>query len=284
MARIDIGNSLSDPKLAPGWKLSDDGFGLRTTTATYNADQDTAGFDFNRGEDFPVSGYEYLKLHKQTAVYNALGVMVQSCDYVGIDPETNGGEWTNPQVGSANGLTSDNITSHPNFFTLADGFFEVIAGTSYAQSDLGPVVSLVNPAGQKVSSKSWVGSNGACFERSTGGRFIGFVDPEYPSLFGKTQYLAPTTSFSGHVYVVQTSAKIEAFKTCIGKTSRDRNWGGQLMDIIPEYFGTVFQGPIYDQLLLSQVNFEDFGLLVKVSFEIRFSKEGWDNKVYISAA
>lgn len=279
MARIDIGNPLTEPKLTFGWKLSDDGFGLRTCQATYNVDI-ASGFDYVRGEAFPISEYSYLKLHKQTAVFSKLGIQQQNCEYVGIDPETNGGEYTNPQVGSANGLTSENITAHPNFFNMAPGYDEVIAGTTYTQSDLGPVVTLVNPAGQKVPSKSWIGDNGACFEREQGGRFIGFVDPAYPSLFGKTQYLATTTSFSGVVYMLNTSTYIQSFRNTLGKTSMTRNFAGQLMNIVPAYFGTSFEGTIGDQLLLSQVNFEDYASLVKVSFEIRYSKEGWDNKVY----
>lgn len=285
MARIDIGNSLTDPKLAPGWKLSDDGFGLRTCQAVYTVDQDS-GFDYIRGEAFPVSGYDYLKLHKQTATFNKLGIEVQLCDYVGIDPETNSGEYTNAQVGASNGLTTENITSHPNFFTYDPQFSDVIAGTSYTESDLGPSVTLVNSSGQKVPAKSCIGENGACFERQTGGRFIGFVDPQYATLYGKTNYLAPTTSFSGHVYVLNTSTKIAAFRDNLGKTSSTRDFNGQLMAVIPEYFGTTFISATYgfDQLLLSQVNFEDYASLVKVSFEIRYSNVGWDSKVYAPAS
>lgn len=282
MARIDIGNPLTETKLTFGWKVSDDGFGLRTCQAVYNLDNEQ-GMDYIRGEAFPVTGYDYLKLHRQTSVFGKGGIQVQTCDYVGIDPEVNGGEFTNPQVGSSNGLTSENLTSHPNFFSVADGFDVPIAGSPpYSPAPIGPVVSHMD-GGAKKPRQSFIGENGACFETPDGGRFIGFMDPEVPSLFGKTNYLSATTTFSGQVYVLKTSAKIAAFKTCLGKTSRTRNFEGQLMDIIPAYLGTTFQGPIYDQLLLSQVNFEDYAELVKVSFEIRFSKEGWDSKVYSHA-
>jgi hypothetical protein len=36
-------------------------------------------------------------------------------------------------------------------------------------------------------------------------------------------------------------------------------------------------GPVF---LLSQVNVEDFGIIYKVNYEIRYSKEGWSDKVY----
>jgi len=34
---------------------------------------------------------------------------------------------------------------------------------------------------------------------------------------------------------------------------------------------------------MTQVNLEDFGDLVKLSYEIRFSRDGWDDKVYLTA-
>lgn len=282
MARIDIGNDLTDPKLAPGWKVSDDGFGLRTCSATYNADKDS-GFDFIRGEAFPVTGYEYLKLHKQTSTFNAAGIQVQVCDYVGIDPEMNSGVYTNPQVTSANGLTSENISTNPNFFNPGgDGYGDVIANIAYAASTLGPVVSYMDGTTKK-SRNSFVGDHGACFETQDGGRFIGFVDPTYKHFFGKTNYLAPTTSFSGHFYTTQQT-DVQHMLRFLGTTSYDNDWAGTMPKIVPEYFGTSFHSSIedgeYDQLLLAQVNVEDFGSLYKISYEVRYSVQGWPDEVY----
>ena len=282
MARIDVGNNLVDPKLAPGWKVSDDGYGLRTCSATYNADKDS-GFDFIRGEAFPVTGYEYLKLHKQTSSFNSLGMQVQQCDYVGIDPETNGGEHTNPQITTANGLTSENISTNPNFFLPGgDGYGDVIANIAFASSPLGPVVPYMDGTVKK-SRNSFVGDHGACFESEDGGRFIGFVDPTYKHFFGKTNYLAPTSSFSGHFYTSQQS-DVQHMLAYLGTTSYDNDWSGTMPKIVPEYFGTSFHSSVadgeYDQLLLSQVNVEDFGLLYKVSYEVRYSVQGWPDEVY----
>ena len=282
MARIDIGNDLTDPKLAPGWKVSDDGFGLRTCSATYNADKDS-GFDFIRGEAFPVTGYEYLKLHKQTSTFNAAGIQVQVCDYVGIDPEMNSGVYTNPQVTSANGLTSENISTNPNFFNPGgDGYGDVIANIAYAASTLGPVVSYMDGTTKK-SRNSFVGDHGACFETQDGGRFIGFVDPTYKHFFGKTNYLAPTTSFSGHFYTTEQT-DVQHMLRFLGTTSYDNDWAGTMPKIVPEYFGTSFHSSIddgeYDQLLLAQVNVEDFGSLYKISYEVRYSVQGWPDEVY----
>jgi hypothetical protein len=282
MARIEIGNSLADPGLAAGWKVSDDGFGLRTCTATYNCDQ-SAGFDFNRGEDFPVLDYAYLKLHKQTSTFNSLGLQVQVCDYVGISPDVNEGLHTNPQVSTSNGLTSENISTNPNFFNPGgDGYGDVIANIAFAASSLGPVVSYMDGTAKK-SRQSFVGDHGACFETEDGGRFIGFVDPTFKHFFGKTNYLAPTTSFSGHFYT-KSDLDVKTMLGFLGTTSYDNDWAGTVPKIVPEYFGTTFHSSVedgeYDQLLLSKVNVEDYGSLYKVSYEVRYSIQGWPDEVY----
>jgi hypothetical protein len=282
MARIDIGNDLMEAKLAPGWKVSDDGFGLRTCTATYNADT-TGSFDFIRGEDFPVTGYEYLKLHKQTSSFNAAGIQVQTCDYVGVSPNVNEGVYTNPQVSTSNGLTSESISTNPNFFTPGgDGYGDVIADETFTSSTLGPVVSYMDGTAKK-SRNSFVGAHGACFETQDGGRFIGFVDPTYKHFFGKTNYLAPTTTFSGHFYTtLQTD--VQHMIRFLGTTSYDNDWASTMPKIVPVYFGTSFHSSVedgeYDQLLLSQVNVEDYGSLYKISYEVRYSIQGWPDEVY----
>lgn len=282
MARIDVGNDLSGYVVKPGWKISDDGYGLRTATIQFTTDV-TNGVDFVRGEACPISGYDYLHLHKQTSTMDALGVQIQSCDYVGIAPDVNEGNHTNPQVTTSNGLTSENISTNPNFFQAGgDGYGDIIAGTTFTQSPLGPVVPYIDGTVKK-SRQSFVGEHGACFETEEGGRFIGFVDPAFPHFYGKTNYLAPTTSFSGIFYTKQ-AIDVQTMIAYLGTTSYDNDWSGTLPKIVPEYFGTTFHSsPIngeYDQLLLTQVNVEDFGDLYKVSYEVRFSVVGWPDEVY----
>lgn len=282
MARIDIGNDLTDPTLTFNWKISDDGYGLRTCQATYNADN-SIGMDYFRGEAFPVPGYEYLKLHKQTSTFGAGGVQIQICDYVGIDPEVNSGVYTNPEVSTSNGLTSENISTNPNFFVAGgDGYGDVIAGDTFSASSLGPVVPYMDGTVKK-SRQSFVGEHGACFETESGGRFIGFVDPLYKHFYGKTNYLAPQTSFSGHFYTTQAT-DVQHMIRFLGTTSYDNDWAGTMPKIVPEYFGTSFHSSVedgeYDQLLLAQVNVQDFGLLYKISYEVRYSVQGWPDEVY----
>jgi len=296
MARIDVGNSLSAPLLTSGWKVSDDGYGLRTCQATYNVDN-TVGMDYNRGEDFPVAGYEYLKLHKQTSTFGAGGIQIQVCDYVGINPDVNEGLWTNPQVSSSNGLTSENITTNPNFFESGgDGYGPTIAGSagSFTQSPIGPLVEIKNTAdyvkvttGNTVAlvnkKQSYIGEHGACFESENGGRFIGFVDPAFKHFYGKTNYLAAQSSFSGCFYTTEDT-EVQNILSYLGTTSYDNDWAGVLPMIVPEYAGTSWHASAenggYDQLLLAQVNVEDFGALFKVNYEVRFSIQGWPDEVY----
>lgn len=272
--------------LQPGWKITDDGYGLQTLQATYYRDSKAEGGVF-RGQTFNAAGqgYEDFKLHKWAIYKEGLDFNKYVCDYVAINPGANDSEGvhTNPQVTQSNGLATENITGHPNFFVKATGYFEgPIAGTTYAESDFGPTV--VKPDGSK--GKSYIGANGACFERQTGGRFIGFVNPQYKDVYGKTNYLSPTTQFSGIMYFKNNSDYVREFRKMIGRSSNGRNWIGKLPNILPAYFGGdeefVAANGNY-QLLMTQVNYEDFGQLVKVSYEVRYSKEGWPQLVYPTA-
>jgi hypothetical protein len=218
-------------------------------------------------------------------------------DYIGIDPDVNEGVYTNPEVGASNGLTSENITANPNFFTDGgDGYDGVIAGAagSYTQSPIGPLVEIKSVSDYitvitgstivKVNKKqSYVGLNGACFEEANGGRFIGFVDPQYKHFYGKTNYLAPQSSFSGHFYTTEAS-EVQNMRDYLGTTSRDNDWSSVLPKIIPDYAGTSWvssaENGAFNQLLLSQVNVQDYGLLYKVNYEVRYSVVGWHDKVY----
>jgi hypothetical protein len=47
--------------------------------------------------------------------------------------------------------------------------------------------------------------------------------------------------------------------------------------------GTAFEIGGKKQLLLAQVSFEDFGLLYKVQYELRFNREGYVASVYAAA-
>jgi len=284
MARIDKGNALTTPVLQPGWKLSDDGFGLHTISAVYKYDL-SLGFNWTRGESFTVGDYNYCKLHKVSLSFDALGVITATAEYVGINPEINGGTFTNPQMTTAGGLTTEKLET--NFYFPTD-----IAGPPpYTQSPIGPLVSIKNPAdflAQAVTGgavpvtkqQSFIGLNGACFENEDGGKFLGFVDPEYPYFYGKTSYLAPQQTFSGIIYV-DSEAQAKMFVDLLSVSSPDGNWNDNLPYIIPTYMGTNFAPGTYNQLLLTQSNVESFGTLFKIVYEVKFSIVGWHTDVYL---
>ena len=293
MARIDKGNDLTNAVLQPGWKLSDDGFGLHTISATYKSNN-ADGFNFLRGDPFTVSAYNYCKLHKQTSSFDALGIQTSVCEYVGIDPTINGGNYTNAQMTTAGGLTTEKIETIPNFTADLVGRYRLAGNPPYTQSALGPLVSIKN-VGDIVSQpvtggavaitkqKSFIGANGACFENEDGGKFLGFVDPEYEYFYGKTSYLSAQQTFSGIVYV-DSDEMANKFLDLLSTSSGTGDWEGNLPYIIPTYLTGPFTQTVgddaYNQLLLTQTNIESFGDLYKVTYEIKYSVPGWHPAVY----
>jgi hypothetical protein len=270
MAIVETGNELSTLILQPGWTVQSDGFGLNTSTCTFKTDRSET-FSLNiRGTAHPDVNFDYMKAHKASVVYDTLQIKTIKVDYVGIDPTVNGGNMTNPNCGASNGLTAQSITAHPNFFTVQSGYLGAIAGASpYTQDSPNNYAPNVN------GQPAYLGLNGSCFEKANGGRFIGFVDPTYPQYYGKTQYLAPTTSYSGIIYIDSTP---EVLVELLGTTTDTRSWS--TYPLLPSWApdGTGMYGNPVN--LLSQVNVEEFGSLYKVSYEIRYSKEGWELDVY----
>jgi hypothetical protein len=296
MARQDYGDDLLEDILQPGWKISDDGFGLHTLTATFKADQ-SLGFEFVRGDPFPVADYNYCKLHKQTTSFDALGIATTVAEYVGIDPDVNTGENTNAQMTTSGGLTTEKIETIPNFIGEQLERYALAGTPPFTQSPIGPLVSIKNPAdyvtqvsgsvvGQVRTQQSFIGENGACFENEDGGKFLGFFDPNYPYFYGKTSYLAAQQTFSGIIYV-SSDAMANEFLNLLSTSSGTGNWEGNLPYIMPEYltgpFTQTIDGDEYNQLLLTQTNIESFGDLYKVTYEIKFSVPGWHPAVYNEA-
>jgi len=288
MAIVINGDDLTTPVLQPGWTVVDDGFGLNTSTTVFKCD---TTFDVDafavKGDPHPDPTYSYLKLDKWKVSWDSLDIATLTIDYVGIDTAINSGVRTNPNTSSANGLTTENITTHPNFFTT-------IAGTSYAQSPLGPLVEIksindfveivtgVLPDGTNITAKynmkqSYVGANGACFESEEGGRFIGFVDPAYPNFYGKTNYLATTTTYSGVIYSTELT-DVQALLALLNSATASNSWG--VFDLLPAWAPIGAGSGTGNVNLLSQVNVESFGSLYKIMYEIRYSKVGWDPLVY----
>ncbi len=272
MAIVKTGNALSSPLLQPGAKFLQDGYGLVTGTLTFKVDKAGSSASFYRGAPCPISAFSYCKMHKASVEIGALNLDTWIADYVGI---AGGSASTDPQITGSQGLTSEHITTHPNFFETATGF----SGSPIAGVGSG---SLATPAYTAVSGTSpteYQGNNGATFEAATGRAFKGFKKPEFKDFYGKTSYLAPQCSISG-VFYTSNATIVNDHRNAVGKTSGTGTFAGK--NLVPTYMGTSFTVSGRNQLLLAQVSFEDFGLLYKVQYELRFNREGYNASVYAS--
>lgn len=270
MAIVKTGNALTTPVQQPGGKISNDGYGLLTATVVWKADESAAlGSVVNRGSTCPLDGN--CNAHRYSIVYDALGIATLTVDYVGID---GGASSTDPQITGSQGLTSESITTHPNFFELATGF----SGSPIAGVGTGSLATPNYPAVAGVSDQ-YEGNNGATFEAATGRKFLGFRKSQYKDFYGKTNYLAPQCSLSG-VFYTSSSAMVNNHRNAVGKTSGNGTFAGK--NLVPSYMGTSFTNGGKNQLLLAQVSFEDFGLLYKVQYELRFNRDGYVSSVYAS--
>jgi hypothetical protein len=276
MARVDTGDNLAAGLLQPGWKVNYDGYGLMTCTASYKSDRFGSFSFIERGSSFPALGFSNLKAHKASISYDALEVATATVDYVGIELVYNSGLRTDPQVSGSQGLTSENITTHPNFFETATGF----SGSPIAGVGTGSLATPAYPAVSGTNPVEYSGNNGATFEIATGRKFLGFKKAEFKDFYGKTNYLAPQTSFSGHFYTTQ-SATVQGMINRVGKTSGNGSF--LAIDLLPAYMGSSFTVSGKNQLLLAQVNAEDYGSLYKVQYEIRYNREGYVASVYAPA-
>jgi hypothetical protein len=284
MAILKTGNELSSPQLQPGAKFIQDGYGLIVGTLTFKVDKTGSSASFYRGAPCPIPAFSFCKMHKASVELGPLDLDTWTAEYVGIG---GAGSVTNPNTSMANGLTSENITAHPNFFEQASGFsVGPIAGLpsdfggAYNDSTLGPPVTVLNEdTGKPVVVPSSEGYNGACFETGMGGRFIGFVDPYVPELYGKTQYLAAATTYSGVIYA-STSSTVTTLLSYLNTASATSSWGG--VTLLPTW-GSSGSGSIGRRNLLSQVNVEEYGTLFKIMYEIRYNPDGWAPLVYRNA-
>ena len=278
MARIDQGNALSSAMLQPGAKFQSDGYGLVTGVAVYKEDQTGSSAFLARGSAFagPGGAFSFCKVHKANTSLDALGLATYTVDYVGIGSGGISSSLTTPQVTGSQGLTSENITAHPNFFELATGF----SGTPIAGVGTGTLAVPAYTSKTVNSTTEYEGNNGSRFESVTGNKFLGFKVAQYKTLYGKTNYLAPQTSFSGHFYTT-TDANVTGMIARVGKTSGTNQFNS--IPLLPSYAGTTFTVGGLNQLLLSQVSVEDYGSLYKVTYEVRFNRDGYNASVYAPA-
>ena len=276
MARVNQGDPLTSVMLQPGAKFADDGYGLITGTCVFKVNQTASiGGTINRGSACPITAYNYCTTHKYSVSLDNLGMATYTVDYVGIYPSK--GTMTDPQITGSQGLTSENITAHPNFFELATGF----TGSPIAGVGSGTISAPVYTTKSDVSPVEYEGNNGSRFAAANGNKFLGFKVAQYKGFYGKTNYLAPTSSINGHFYTSSSTA-INNLRAAVGKTSGTGTFATSY-GLLPSYLGTSFTNGSKNQLLLAQVSFEDYGNLYKMQYEIRYNRDGYEPAVYAAS-
>jgi hypothetical protein len=278
MAIVKLGNPLTEKFLQAGSTYETDGYGLLTAKGIYQLDQTVGGTAIVGGQVHPQ--YSDLFVHKFTLTRNSLLIDQVDADYVGIMSSV--GTTTRPNVTASHGLTSEHITTHPNFFGPAAGFSTAIAGngTTFTASTINPDYKVGGVFGAHFKGTA-----------TNAGGFIGFLDSstaEKQYFYGKNQYLAPTTSFSGHIYTKDV-AVVTSLRNAVGKTSTTNSFSGT--KLLPDHVGTSWtasvKGSVRSTLMLSQVSFEDYcvtpggtPIIFKVNYELRFNREGYPAEVY----
>ena len=284
MALVQTGNPLTSKLLQPGATYSTDGYGLITARVTYALDKSVLIFNAIQGGSAHPD-YSDLLVHSLSFTAESLAVNMVEANYVGINSLATSGGRTRPNVTASNGLTSEHIVTHPNFFGPSAGFTTAIAGNGTTFSN-----STINPD-YKVG-----GVYGAHFKgtATNAGGFVGFLDSSTADkqyFYGKNQYLAPTTSFSGSIYT-KNIGDCTALRDALGKTSNSNSFSG--IQLLPNHLGEQWtasvKGSVRNTLLLSQVNFEDYCVtpggvpqIFKVNYELRFNREGYPDPVYATA-
>lgn len=288
MAIVKTGNNLTNALQQPGAVVSNDGYGLLTSTVTWVGDDN--GTPILKGSDHPE--FAFMKAWKIAREYRAAEYLGHKVEYVGICTEADGesefpGLWTEAtntiaNISGAASLASEGITSHPSFFdgTVPDGGADdlyMIAGHGTG-TGTAPIF-----AASTIVVGEYVGFNGAHFKKpplgGTGYVFTGFKDPNYMGYFGKSNYLAPTTGLSGIIYT-SSDAVVQKFIENVGHSSLLNGWAAGPL-LVPTFMGEDdWEGANGAQLLLSGVNFEQYGHVYKCSYQIRINLEGWPQAVY----
>lgn len=257
--RVTKGDSLNSLVLQPGWTVENDGYGLLTCTATYivshgnDAGTQGGGVSYavgmapKRGDLFPKD--TRLKCHRSSSSLNSNGIMVITAEYIGIAS----GNMTTPQSSARGSITTEPIATHPAF---------------------------VPKIGGKKDSPKF----GAEFEDD--GAFKRFATADNRK-YGVKSYYSPTFSFSGFFYTSDIKvAKKLADVTCC--SSSDGQWKNiQLLDGLNGLGGDgkitsgAWSAPDESpQLLLTGIGVEYYGTVIKVTFDILGSLDGYDTDIY----
>jgi len=252
MAYKNKGDALRKPQLQSGFTIENDGYGLLTSRLTYRIDQTRVEDNApKKGDPHPKD--KRLKAWKVmwTRDHNDLATI--QADYIGFAS----GDNTIPIVSGIGVTQQESIDTHISFESSIGG----------------------SPATPK---------NGATFDAT--GKFTGFPHSEASKKAGTVNlkaYLAPTLGFSGIVYVSDFTT-VQNLVDSIGMTSKDGTFQG-LQLVYEKKDGWEIGSPgqsdgsaydNWDQLFLDSVNYEEYGLVYKISYTVRYFAYGFNKRVY----
>lgn len=248
MAYKNKGNALTKPQLIAGYTIENDGYGLLTSRLTYRIDQTRVE------SNAPKKGDPHPKDSRLTA----WKVM-----------------WTRDQNDFAT-IQADYIG-----FAQGDSTTPIVSGVGVTQQEAIDTHVYFEP---KIGGTPAAPINGCTFDAN--GKFTGFPHSAASKAAGTINlkaYLTPTLGFTGMVYV-QNFSTVQDIVGCIGKTSITGMFAG-LQLVYKKDETWVVIGPAspskgWAQLFLDSVNYEEYGLIYKINYSVRYFAYGFNPLVY----
>ena len=250
MAYKNKGNALRSPLLQSGYTIENDGYGLLTSRLAYRVDQTRIEANApKKGDPHPKD--PRLKAWKVMWTRDHNDMATIQADYIGFDQ----GETTTPMISGVGVTQQEPIDTHKLW-----------------ESEIGGT-----PAAPK---------NGATYDAT--GKFTGFPHSQASKDGGTINlkaYLTPTLAFTGLVYVGSFDI-VQSLVANVTKTSSTGQFAG-LQLVYKKADGWAVMGPdgklLWDQLFLDSINYEEFGLVYKISYTVRYFELGFNPLVYLKA-
>jgi hypothetical protein len=287
------GNDLEAPVVIPGWTIDIDGYGLVQSQVKFAWSTDyKAAFSsfFYRGAAHPDSYYgTYLKMVKANMQYGKGGVLNITADYIGIDPDINEGEYSNPVVQMTGSSSSEDITHHPNFYKV--NCISIAGGTKLAGAP--PAAGGFEPSLTANPNRAlWtprVQNTGA----TNNCQFVAFLpaqkDTEPVNIkAGVKSYYNPHSSLRS-TFFIKDQAEALRLASYVGWVNDGTIF--KLPDAYKQlatigYEGTLKYTDEYDALinksfLCTNCSVEQFGTIYKITVDLMLSGlAGWDPDIY----
>ena len=287
------GNDLAAPVVIPGWTIDIDGYGLVQSQVKFawtTDSKDSFSSIFYRGAAHPDSYYgTYLKMVKANMQYGKGGVLNITAAYIGIDPEINEGEYSNPVVHMTGSSSSEDITHHPNFYKV--NCISIAGGTKLAGAP--PAAGGFEPSLTANPNRAlWtprVQNTGA----TNNCQFVAFLpaqkDTEPVNIkAGVKSYYNPHSSLRSTFFIKDQA---EALRLASYNGWVNDGTIFKLPDAYKQLATTGYEGTLkytseYDALinksfLCTNCSVEQFGTIYKITVDLMLSGlAGWDPDIY----